>query len=139
MLKLRISLITLSNKSYALLFKVLRSDISGKKSLIQTLEANIEKLTEEIKLKQNILSLHTETVKRYNHLSLHMPSYKHISVIIQGWYVDLCSMKATNRRLQQYEQSMKEKAENQLDSYNQELWANFPFFCWIFSVFIQQS
>lgn len=83
MLKLRISLITLSNKCYPLLFKVLRSDISGKKSLIQTLEANIEKLTEEIKVKQNTLSLHTETVKRYNHLSLHMPSYKHISVIIQ--------------------------------------------------------
>lgn len=74
MLKLKISLITLSIKCYPLLFKVLRSDISGKKSLIQTLEANIEKLTEEIKLKQNSLSLHTKTVKRYNHLSLHMPS-----------------------------------------------------------------
>lgn len=47
--------------------KGLRSDIAEKRSLIQTLETNIEKLIEETKLKQNTLTHNTETVKRYDH------------------------------------------------------------------------
>lgn len=48
--------------------KGFRSDIAGRKALIQALETNIEKLTEEIKLKQNALAHHTETSQRYDHI-----------------------------------------------------------------------
>lgn len=143
MFMLTISEFTPSNMSKSLtISKGLRSDIAGKRSLIQTLETNIEKLTEEIALKQNTLARHTETVQRYNHLSVHMPTCKHVRLIRQVWCVDECSIKATNRRLHQYEQTLKEKADSQLNSYNQELWALSLFFLFlscIFSVFIKQS
>lgn len=55
------------------IFKGFRSDIAGRKALIQALETNIEKLTEEIKLKQNALAHHTETSHRYEHPTIYVP------------------------------------------------------------------
>ncbi|XP_029700224.1 uncharacterized protein isoform X1 [Takifugu rubripes] len=84
----------LKKREIHLQIKGFSSDIAGRKALIQALEINIEKLTEEIKSKQNALAHHTETSQ---------------------------SIKASNSRLHQYEQSLKEKAQSQLSSYRQEL------------------
>lgn len=56
--------------------KGFRSDIAGRKALIQALETNIEKLTEGIKLKQNGLAHHAETSQRYDHPTIYVPYFK---------------------------------------------------------------